>query len=128
MLLHHGTTRARAEAIRDKGPDANFREPHGEPAGEFSTAPSDGPFDLGLPEDCARRKARLFPEEGGPALLVLELSEEQANQLVGTVGQDEEGKACHWGSEIWFGPSFGLEELVKFWPQISKQVNILKEP
>jgi hypothetical protein len=32
--------------------------------------------------------------------------------------------ALHPGGEVWFGPGFGLEELLAAWPGISKRVFI----
>jgi hypothetical protein len=90
VLLRHGTTLKRAEAILENGPDANFQEPGGHERAEgFSTAPPSGPFSFGDPEVCARRKARLFPEEGGPAILEFELPDDLAKSMIGEVGRLE---------------------------------------
>jgi hypothetical protein len=86
VLLHHGTTRQRAESILRTGPDAHYREPNGTNADGFSTSPAVGPFDFGSPEDYARGKAANFPNEGGPAILAIELPDDLASTMVGNVG------------------------------------------
>src|SRR5262245_35396868 len=100
-ILRHGTTRKRAEAILQNGPDPNFKEPHGlEPARGFSTAPITGPHPYGSPGDCAQRKANLFPNEGGPILLELEVPDE-----IVALADDLRG-------EIRFSDGYGLDELL----------------
>ncbi len=109
VRLRHGTTRMRAEHILQNGP-----EPHlvvgGDTAEGFSTAPAHGPYPLGAPEDHARGKARLFPQEGEPAILEVEVPE----SIVAL--------AVHPGGEVWFGSGFGLEELLAAWPQLWKRI------
>src|SRR5437016_1534096 len=87
VRLRHGTTSLRAAHLLQHGPDP-----------------------LGAPEDYARGKARLFPREGGPAILEIDVSE----SIV--------ARAVHPGGEVWFGPGFGLGELLAAWPQIAKRV------
>jgi hypothetical protein len=110
-ILWHGTTKQRAEAIMRQGPDPSFREPGGfDKAGGFSTAPPAGPHDCGDPREVAARKAALFPNEGGPAILEFEVPEEiiaLSNNVV---------------AEIRFEPHFGLEELCAAWPALSKRI------
>jgi hypothetical protein len=76
----------------------------------FSTAPAQGSYPLGAPEDYARGKARLFPNEGGPAILEMEVPD----WIVAL--------AVHPGGEVWFDAGFGLEELLAAWPGIAKKV------
>jgi hypothetical protein len=129
VLFQHGTTRKRAESIRDNGPDPNFCEPGSEEAADgFSTAPIDGPWDLGNPEECARSKAEQFPEEGGPAIVEFELPDDLAGEIVGAIGELAEGKAFHAGSEIRFEPGGGLEQLLDAWPGLTKRVTYLQDP
>lgn len=109
VRLRHGTTRMRADHILQNGPDPNLVV-GGDTANGFSTAPEHGPYPLGAPEDYARGKARLFPQEGGPAILEIDVPESIA------------ALAVHPGGEVWFGPGFGLEELLAAWPRISKRV------
>jgi len=111
-VLRHGTTRQRAEAILCHGPNPNFREP-GEiytSAGGFSTAPVEGPFPFVSAEVCAVRKAALFPNEGGPAILEIEVP-----LAISELAIDE-------GGEVRFIPGWGLEELLIAWPTIPKRI------
>ncbi len=109
VRLRHGTTRMRAEHMLQKGPDPNLVV-GGDTANGLSTAPTDGPYPLGAPEVYARGKARLFPQEGGPAILEID------------VPASIVALAVHPGGEVWFGPGFGLEQLLAAWPRISKRV------
>jgi hypothetical protein len=111
VILHHGTTRRRAEAILKNGPDPRFVEPGAiEPAGGFSTAYPTGPYPVGSPTFYALGKARLFPAEGGPAILEIEVPESLA------------AKGDNTGGEIRFLPGFGLEELLEAWPTLPKRI------
>lgn len=75
--LLHGTTKQRAERIAITGPDPDFIEPGGGPRAEgFSTCLEFGPFPLGLPEEYARQKAAGFPDEGGPAILAVDVPDD----------------------------------------------------
>lgn len=110
-ILRHGTTRQRAEAILRDGPDVNFREPGGlEPAWGFSTAPLGNPDTVGIPEEYATRKAALFPNEGGPAILEIEVPE-------GIIKI-----ATDVGGEVRFEPGSGLRELKEAWPTLLKRI------
>jgi hypothetical protein len=95
--------------ILQNGPDPTLVV-GGDTANGLSTAPAQGPFTLGAPEDYARGKARLFPQEGGPAILEIDVP----TSIVAL--------AVRPGGEVWFGPGFGLEELLAAWPHISKRV------
>jgi hypothetical protein len=125
VLLLHGTTRQRAESIIIVGPDASFREPGGSTADGFSTCLAEGPFDFGSPELYARRKAAIFPNEGGPAILAFEVPEDIADTMIGAVGQLIPGKAFNAGAEIRFEAGGGLEHLLAVWAQLSRTVNII---
>src|SRR5438128_2274959 len=73
-VVLHGTTRRRAERIVADGPDPNFIEPGGmTPAEGFSTCLEQGPFPLGTPEEYARHKAAVFPGEGGPVIVKMDV-------------------------------------------------------
>jgi hypothetical protein len=77
MILLHGTTRRRAEQILALGPDPSFREPGGLALEDgFSMNLEDGPFHFGTPEEYARGKAREFPDEGGPVILVVDVPDQ----------------------------------------------------
>lgn len=99
----------RAEHLLQHGPD-----PHlivgGDTANGFSTVPEHGPYLLGTAEDYASGKARLFPHEGGPAILEVDVPQSLAVLAV------------HPGGEVWFGPGFGWEELLAAWPLLSKRI------
>ena len=109
VRLQHGTTRLRAEHILRNGPDPN-NVLGGDTAHGFSTAPAVGPFLMGTPDEYARLKAKLFPQEGGPAILEIDVP-----KFVVTL-------AVHPGGEVWFGANFGLEELLAEWQTLSKRI------
>lgn len=111
-VLRHGTTLWRAERILRDGPNPDFIEPGSpEPARGFSTAPTEGPFPFGAPEDYARAKARLYPKEGGPAILEIIVPETLL------------AHALDAGGEVRFEPQGGgLEELLTAWPVLSKRI------
>ena len=111
LVLRHGTTRRRADSILRNGPDPKFMEPGStDPARGFSTCPPDGPMSVGTPEQYAVGKARNFPNEGGPAVFEVEVPEEIIELAIDA------------GGEVRFEPGFGLEELLKSWPQLQKRV------
>lgn len=122
MILLHGTTRHRAERILELGPDPRYREPGGrETVDGFSTCLESGPFPFGMPEDYARGKAREYPAEGGPVILVLDVPVE----------------IVQWSTTEWFPLSqglvqfdlgAGLEELVDRWSDIAKTAVIRSVP
>ena len=110
VLLRHGTTRQRAEAIFRYGPDPNYKEPGESTRAEgFSTARIQSSYPYGSPNVVAAGKARLFPNEGGPAIIEIEvpLSIVQKADL---------------GGEVRFDYGFGLEELLAIWPSIPKRI------
>lgn len=110
-VLRHGTTRKRAEAILRDGPDPDYVEPASPYRAEgFSTAPDHGPYPNGTPEDYAERKARVFPNEGGPAILEV------------VVPEDIYRLADDVGGEVRFTPGFGLEELRAAWPTLPRRI------
>jgi len=110
VRLRHGTTRRRAEAILRDGPDPNYKEPgSSEPAEGFSTARIQGSYPYGSPDDVAAGKARLFPHEGGPAIVEIEVPESIVRK-------------ADLGGEVRFDPGFGIEELLTAWPSIPKRI------
>ena len=111
IRLRHGTTLRRATSIAKNGPNPNFVEPEGNGIAEgFSTAPASGPFPMGRPEKYANGKARIFRDEGGPAVLEIDIPESIAR-----LGLDA-------GGEIRFDWGFGLQELLDAWPLLTKRV------
>ena len=110
VRLRHGTTRRRGEAILRDGPDPNFQEPgSSERAEGFSTARIQGSYPYGSPEAAANGKAHLFPNEGGPVILEMEVPE----SIV---------RMADLGGEVRFEPGFGLEELLAAWPSLPKRI------
>ncbi len=113
VRLRHGTTRLRAEAILRDGPDPNFMEPGGlDRAEAFSTARIQGPYPQGSPELAANNKANLFPNEGGPVILEIEVPEAIVTK-------------ADLGGEVRFEAGFGLEELLVAWPSLPRRILFL---
>ena len=134
ILLLHGTTRQRAEAILLSGPDLDYEEDPGpDSAKGFSTAPPDGNWPFGSPHEYARRKARLYPLEGGPVLLELKvplstvclamrLDEELPESWSADMPlEDLTAIVRKWG-EVRFGPEIGFEGLLEAWPSLEKRI------
>lgn len=119
-ILHHGTTRDRARSIAANGPDVHFIEPGGRDEAEgFSAQFTDGrPCETGMAADVARRKARLFPDEGGPAVLEVAVP----NWILEILLADPFMEAFALSGEARFEPGFGLEELCREWANIPKRV------
>jgi hypothetical protein len=116
MILLHGTTRARAEQILQHGPDPHFQEPGGQ-VGEdgFSMNVETGPFWFGRPEDYARAKAMKFPDEGGPAILVVDVPDDIVQRAVNDWFPLSQGL-------VQFDSGAGLEELIATWSILSKEI------
>lgn len=93
------------------GPDPDYREPGGHrPADGFSTARAGGPVAHGSPEDVARGKAAIFPDEGGAVIIEMDVPEHivwQADDFV---------------DEVRFSPGVGLEDLVLAWHSLQKRL------
>ena len=114
--LWHGTTRLRGEAIVRDGPDPTYREPNSaHPAEGFSAAPPGGPYLQGDPAIIAKGKSALFPHEGGPVILEFSVPEDIAAMANFVV-------------EVRFMPAYGLEELLKIWPQLPNRLIDLSQP
>jgi hypothetical protein len=121
-ILLHGTTRWRAEQIVLRGPDPNFIEPGGGPKAEnFSTYLEAGPFMLDSPPDYALGKARIFPAEGGPVILVMDVPDAIIDKIDQVLFPRRNGL-------IQFDVGFGLEELLAAWPTISKRIEPVGSP
>jgi hypothetical protein len=116
MILLHGTTRVRAEQILEQGPNPYFQEPGGQAGDEsFSMSVEGGPFLFGRPEDYARGKAKEFPDEGGPAILVVDVPDNIVQRAVNDWFPLNQGL-------IQFDLGAGLEELLAVWPNISREI------
>jgi hypothetical protein len=120
-ILCHGTTLKRALAIDANGPDAYFREPgtgQGPPAKGFSTVIKGRPCQFGEPETAARNKDGLFPREGGPAILEVDVPAE----IMAILYADSIAAGLAKASEIKFEAESGLNELRAAWPNLAKRV------
>src|SRR5437016_4366928 len=116
-ILLHGTTRQRAERIVARGPDPAFIERGGGPKAEnFSTYLEAGPFTLRTPREYALGKAHLFPDEGGPVILVMDVPDEIIDQTDLVLAPRRSGV-------IQFDSGFGLEQLRAAWPTIEKRID-----
>lgn len=73
---------------------------------EFTMNLEAGPFWIGHPEDYARRKAALFPDEGGPVILALDVLDEIVRRT------EDDGLPTSQGI-VQFEPGAGLEELIR---------------
>ena len=77
-ILLHGTTLHRAELILTNGPNLDYIESGGSiPSDEFSTLLEDARTDVvGAVVEYAIKKAKNFPDERGPAVLVIDVPDE----------------------------------------------------
>ncbi len=114
-MLHHGTTRIRAESIILLGPDPDFVEPGGARAEGFSSSLASGPFPLGKPVEYAVAKSKIFPDEGGPAIVEIEVPDEIVSLAVSAWFPLSQGV-------VQFDEGAGLTELREAWPLLSKQI------
>jgi hypothetical protein len=114
-ILLHGTTRHRAERIVANGPDPDYVEPGGPKAEGFSTCLEGGPFPLGTPEEYARRKAALFPNEGGPVTLAIDVPDDIIALAVNPYLPLSQGV-------VQFDPGAGLEGLRAAWSTLWKEI------
>ena len=118
MILLHGTTGRRAEQILAHGPDPRFREPGGLATEDgFSMYLDHGPFLFGDPDEYAHGKAREFPDEGGPVILVLKVPDVIVQKAATEWFPLSQGL-------VQFDPGSGLEELVAVWSEIAKSAHI----
>jgi hypothetical protein len=116
MILLHGTTRKRAEQILQHGPNPHFQEPGGQVGEEgFSMNVEAGPFLFGNPVDYARGKARKFPNEGGPVILVVDVPDDIIQRAVNDWFPLSQGL-------VQFDPGAGLEELAAAWATLAKEI------
>jgi hypothetical protein len=121
-ILLHGTTRFRAEQIAARSPDPDFVELGAGPRAEgFSTCLESGPFPLGTPEEYARRKAALFPNEGGPAILAVDVPDEIIALAVNEFFPLSQGV-------VQFDEGAGLEELKATWTTLWKEIRAVECP
>lgn len=122
-ILLHGTTQHRAKLVEELGPDPNFVEPNGIGRAEyFAVCLVFGPFPLGTPEEYACRKAAGFPDDGGPAILVVDVPD-----TIIALAVDEKYFPLSQGF-VQFDEGAGLEELQAVWPTLDKRLISLECP
>jgi len=121
IILQHGTRLDRARRIAARGPDPYYVEPGGgrrwDPPG-FSTCRLDRPCPVGTPEDYARRKAVNFPNEGGPAILEIEVPA----AILAILEADPNARDSMNSGDTLFDPAVGIAELIAAWPTLTKRV------
>lgn len=126
-ILRHGTTYDRANRIVATGPMLNYLEPCSVQGGEsdgFSTIIAGYLPRPGDP-DCKRYaelKAKNFPNEGGPAILEVDVPD----SLIQRLFSDPCSYSAYIDSgEIRFEKSAEFTELLEIWPQLVKRVTKL---
>jgi len=121
-ILLHGTTQFRAERIATEGPDPDFVERTGSSRAEsFSTCLESGPFPLGTAEQYALAKADLFPDEGGPAILAVDVPDDLIALAVGEYFPLSQGL-------VQFDEGAGLGKLRSNWATLWKEVRLVECP
>ena len=81
----------------------------------FSMAHKDGPFLFGTPEEYARGKAREFPDEGDPVILVVDVPDDIVVLAASDWFPLDQGL-------VQFDTGAGLEELVAHWADLAKEI------
>jgi hypothetical protein len=121
-ILLHGTTRLRAERIAADGPNPDYVEPGGGTRAEsFSTYLESGPFPLHPPEKYACDKSALFPNEGGPAILALDVPDDVIALAVSEYFPLTQGI-------VQFDEGAGLDELRAAWSTLWKETRSVERP
>src|SRR5262249_36355537 len=115
-ILLHGTTRLRADRIAAEGPDPKLLAPEG-----FSTYLERGPFLFGTLEEYACGKAAAFPNEGGAAILAVDVRDEIIALTVDQYFPLSQGL-------VQFDEGAGLEEPRAAWPTLWKEVRAVECP
>ncbi|MBY0230739.1 MAG: hypothetical protein K2W96_15740 [Gemmataceae bacterium] len=133
MWLLHGTTLHRAERIIQAGPDLRFVEPGGagQPAENITFVVEGHPACLGSAARYAADKSGNFPNEGGPAIVAVDLPDELAMSAArelaeGFFGPLDEADLLDavigtWGGIMFEqGPAFAA--LLSAWPGLPKEL------
>jgi hypothetical protein len=126
-ILFHGTTLWRARQILAGGPNPDYIEPGGNtPAESFSACFPFGPFECTeRPEEyawgIARAAAREGREEGGPAMLIVDVPDD-----IITLAVDEWFPLTQGFVQFEQGPS--LEALRAAWPPLEKRIMPFTDP
>jgi hypothetical protein len=113
-ILLHGTTRQRAQRILAIGPDPDRFGPDG-----FSTYLESGPFLFGRPEEYACSQAAASPNEGGAAIVAVNVPDDIVALAVDEYFPLSQGL-------IQFDEGCGLEELCAVWPTLWKEIRLVE--
>jgi hypothetical protein len=97
------------------GPDPGFVEESGLAAESFSAYLEHGPFLFGSPEEYASRKAASFPNEGGAAILAVDVPDSVIALAVNEWFPLSQGL-------VQFDQGAGLGELRTAWPTLWKEI------
>jgi hypothetical protein len=121
-ILQHGTTLKRAQSIIAHGPDPNYKEPGtGQlpSADGFSTIIKGTTYcPTGMPIEQAHLKDNLFPDEGGPVILEVEVPE----RIMAIHLSNPDAVFVIRGGEIRFEAWCGLNELLAEWSNLVKRI------
>jgi hypothetical protein len=115
-ILLHGTTRYRAERIMADGPDPDRCGPEG-----FSTYLESGPFLFGSPEEYACGHAAASPDEGGGAILAVDVPDDMIALAIDEYFPLGQGL-------VQFDQGAGLQELRDAWPSLWKEIRPVECP
>jgi hypothetical protein len=115
-ILLHGTTRLRAERIVAMGPDTKLLGPDG-----FSTYLESGPFLFGALEEYACGKAAAFPNEGGGAIVAMDVPDDIVRLTVDDYFPLSQGL-------VQFDAHTGLAALLAVWPRLWREVRLVNCP
>jgi hypothetical protein len=91
------------------------------PAESFSTYLEQGPFLFGSPQAYACGKAADFPDEGGAAILIVQVPDSVVALAVNEWFPLSQGL-------VQFDVGAGLEELLEVWPALRKEVRLVDCP
>jgi len=120
-VLLHGTTLHRAKQIAAHGPNPGFVEPGGSAKVEsFSTYLECGPFLFGTPEEYACSKAKKFEDEGGAAIIAVDVPDDiialAVDELLFPLSQ----------GLVQFDIGAGLEELRAAWSTLHTEIRLVE--
>ncbi|MCI0740036.1 MAG: hypothetical protein L0Y72_13405 [Gemmataceae bacterium] len=114
-ILLHGTTRHRAERIVAEGPAPKLA------AEGFSTYLESGPFLFGTPEEYACGKALAFPNEGGAAIVAVDVTDD-----IIALATDEYFPLSQ--GLVQFDAGAGLEQLRANWSTLWMEIRSVECP
>jgi hypothetical protein len=113
MRLHHGTTMYRAERIIRVGPEPDYGKSVGVRGDHVFSLYCEGASpDYGTAEEYAFGKDRLFPHEGGPVILTIDIPDDIIAQSVPEIDPFSFGY-------VEFQKGFGIDALRAAWATIA---------